>query len=332
VRQRFGVGVAGLALVVLLVANLGTTAAEFAGIAAGAELLGVPRWVGVPVAGVAITAVVLRGSFHRVEHLLLALGSVFVTYAVAAFLAHPDWGAAARGAVVPSFPLDHEALFLITATVGTTLAPWGLTFIQSYAVDKRLTVADLRYERIDVVVGAVLTGIIGLFVIVACAATLHPSGVEIDSAADAAVALEPLVGQFARTLFAVGLIGSAVLAAAILPLSTSYSICEFVGTDAALDDSFGEAKLFYLGYIVTATMAMLIVLVPNVPLVAILVGTQALNAALLVPLLVLFRRVSRDEEIMGSFTASAAQSVAYSVTIAFVAACVVGLAVLAVWA
>jgi Mn2+/Fe2+ NRAMP family transporter len=329
IRQRFGVRIAGLALGLLLVANVGTTAAEFAGLAAGCQLLGLPRAVSVPAAGAVIAAIVLRGSFHRIEHLLLVLGTVFVTYVVAAVLAHPDWGEAARGAVVPSLPLDHQALFLVTATVGTTLAPWGLTFIQSYAVDKRLTVADLRYERVDVVVGAVLTGVIGLFVIVACAATLHANGIEVDSAADAAVALEPLVGEFARTLFALGLIGSAVLAAAILPLSTSYSICEFVGTDAALDDTFDQARLFYLGYVGTSLLAMVIVLVPSIPLVTILVGTQALNAVLLVPLLVLFRRISRDEDVMGEHVARPVLSAAYLVTTAFVALCVVGLGLLA---
>jgi NRAMP (natural resistance-associated macrophage protein)-like metal ion transporter len=328
VRQRFGVRIASLALLVLVLANLGTTAAEFAGIAAGFELFGVPRYLSVPIAAIVVSYLVLRGSFHRVEHVLLALGGVFVTYIVAAFLAHPDWPAAARGLVIPSIPFDKTAILLATATVGTTLAPWGLSFIQSYAVDKKLTTDDLRYERIDAVTGAVLTGVIGAFVVIACAATLHVNGLSIESAADAAAALQPLAGELASTLFAVGLIGAAVLAASILPLSTSYSICEFVGTDAAIDDSFGQAKLFYVAYGATTVIAAGLVLIPGAPLIAILVLTQALNAVLLLPLLLLMYLMACDPDLMGAFHAGRVERAAYLVTMAFISACVLALGVL----
>lgn len=167
--------------------------------AAGLDLLGgVSRYVSVPVAALAVSLLVLRGSFHRVEHVLLALSTVFVGYVVSGLLAHPDWAATGKGLVVPSIPLTRDAVLVAVATLGTTLAPWGLAFIQSYAVDKRLTVADLRYERVDVIVGSVLTGVIGLFIVVACAATLHARGVEIDDARDAAQALEPWPGASPR--------------------------------------------------------------------------------------------------------------------------------------
>ncbi len=221
IRQRFGVRSASLALTVLVVANIGTTCAEFAGIAAGFELFGISRYISVPLAAVLVSVLVLRGSFHRVEHLFMLLATVFVAYIAAGILADPDWGAAARGLVVPTMPLTRDAVLIATATLGTTLAPWGLSFIQSYAVDKKLMPSDLKFERIDVVTGAVLTGVIGFFVVVACAGTLNVQGVSIESAADAAKALEPLAGGLASTLFAVGLIGAALLAAAILPLSTA---------------------------------------------------------------------------------------------------------------
>ncbi len=193
----------------LAVANLGTLCAEFAGVAAGMELLGgVSRYVSVPVAALGVSLLVLRASFHRVEHVLLALTAVFVGYIVSGFLAHPDWGATARGLVVPGVPGTRDAVLVAVATVGTTLAPWGLAFIQSYAVDKRLTPEDLPYERVDVVVGAVLTGVIGVFIVVACAATLHARGVEINDAGDAAQALEPLAGHLASTLFGLGFLGA----------------------------------------------------------------------------------------------------------------------------
>ena len=148
---------------------------------------------------------------------------------ISGVLAHPDWGAAAKGLVVPSMPLNREAVLVAVATIGTTLAPWGLAFIQSYAVDKKLQIKDLRYERIDVIVGAVLTGVIGFFVVIACAATLHVQGIDINDASDAARALEPLAGDTAATLFGLGFLGAALLAAAIVPLSTAYSVSETFG-------------------------------------------------------------------------------------------------------
>jgi Mn2+/Fe2+ NRAMP family transporter len=254
---------------------------------------------------------------------------VFVTYVVAAVLAHPDWGAAVHGLIVPSMPIDAGAIGLATATVGTTLAPWGLSFMQSYAVDKKLTTDDLRYERIDVVTGAALTGIIGFFVIVTCAATLHANGVEVDSATAAAQSLEPVAGHFASGLFAVGLIGAAILAASILPLSTAYSVCEFVGSDAAVDDRFHDARLFYVTFGLTTVIAVGLVLVPGAPLIAILVATQALNAVVLLPLLVLLHRMARDPNLLGDHRVGRLQSGAYVVTIGFIGACVAALAVLA---
>jgi Mn2+/Fe2+ NRAMP family transporter len=332
IRQRFGVRISAAALVILLVANLGTTAAEFAGIAAGMELFGVSRYISVPVAAVGVSWLVLRGSFHRVEHVLLALGAVFIAYIAAGIVAHPDWAAAGKGLVWPSLPLERTAVFLAVATIGTTLAPWGLSFIQSYAVDKKLTTADLRYERVDVVAGAALTGIIGAFVIVACAATLHVQGIAVDDAADAARALEPVVGHFASGLFAVGLVGAAVLAASILPLSSAYSICEYIGADDAIDDDFQDARLFYVSYLVMAAIAVTIVLVPGAPLIAILIVTQALNAVLLVPLLVLMGMMGRDRSLMGDHRAGPFATAVYAATIALISGCVVALLVLTVTA
>jgi NRAMP (natural resistance-associated macrophage protein)-like metal ion transporter len=177
VRERYGPNAAGLVLGALVIANTGTLCAEFAGVAAAMDLLGgMSRYLSVPLAAAGVSALVLRENFRHVEHFLLALSSVFIAYVISGFLAHPDWGAAAEGAAVPTIPLNRDALLVAVATVGTTLAPWGLAFIQSYAVDKGLTVKDLRFERADVIVGAVLTGVIGLFVIVACAATLHAQG------------------------------------------------------------------------------------------------------------------------------------------------------------
>lgn len=327
VRERYGVRVGFAALALLVVANVGTTCAEFAGIAAGFELAGVGRAVSVPVAAIVVSVLVLGGGFRRVEHVLLMLASVFATYLVAGFLARPDWGAAGRGLVVPQMPLTRDALIVVTATVGTTLAPWGLAFIQSYVADKRLAPRDLRLERVDVVVGAVLTGVIGAMVVVTCAATLHPSGRSVEDAADAAAALEPLAGGFASTLFGVGLVGAALMAASILPLSTAYSVCDAFGVEAALDDSPRQAPLFYGTFAAVTVVGAAIVLAPGAALVPILYLTQVLNAVLLLPLLFLIVGVARDRNHMGELTVDRRGTVWAVGAIVLVAAAVLGLGV-----
>jgi Mn2+/Fe2+ NRAMP family transporter len=331
VREHHGPRAAAVVMAALLVANIGTLCAEFAGVAAAMELLtGASRYVSVPIAALAVSALVLRENFHRVEHLLLLLSSVFVAYVFSGIAANPDWGAAARGLVVPSIPLNRDAVLVAVATVGTTLAPWGLAFIQSYAVDKQLRVKDLRYERVDVITGAVLTGVIGFFVVVACAATLHVQGVEINDAGDAARALEPFVGNAAATLFGLGFLGAALLAAAIVPLSTAYSFSETLGRRADLDDSFEQARTFYLSFAGVTALAAGLVLIPGAPLVEILFLSQALNAVLLLVLLPFIRSLAGDRELMGENALGRFDRATTAIALAVVAASVLALGVLAV--
>ena len=330
VRERYGKRAAGVVVAALVIANTGTLCAEFAGVAAGMQLLGgMSRYLSVPLAAIGVSALVLRENFRHVERFLLALSSVFVAYIVAGFLAHPDWGATAQGLVVPSVPLTRDAILVAVATVGTTLAPWGLAFIQSYAVDKKLRVKDLRFERIDVVVGALLTGVIGLFVVLACAATLHPAGVDINDAGDAAKALEPLAGDLAATLFGFGFLGAALLAAAIVPLSTAYSISEALGRRADLDDTFAEARVFYLSFGVVVLIAAGIVLIPGAPLIQLLFLTQALNAVLLLVILPFIRSLAKDTELMGAHALGRRGRWVTGITFALIAASVLALGILA---
>ena len=331
VRDHYGPRGATPALSALVVANLGTLCAEFAGVAAGLDLLaGVSRYVSVPLAAIGVSLLVLRGSFHRVEHVLLALASVFVAYVVSGLLAHPDWGATARGLVVPGMPLTRDAALVAVATLGTTLAPWGLAFIQSYAVDKRLTVEDLRYERIDVIVGAVLTGVIGLFIVVACAATLHVNAITINDASDAAGALKPLAGHLAATLFGLGFLGAALLAACIVPLSTAYSVAEAFRQPGDINDSFAQARLFYITYGGMVVLAAAIVLVPGAPLVSILFLSQALNAVLLLFILPFMRRLAQDPAVMGDHALGVVGKLTTGLTVALIAASVMALAALTI--
>jgi NRAMP (natural resistance-associated macrophage protein)-like metal ion transporter len=325
IRMRYGAKAGFSSAGFLIIANLGTTAAEMAGIAAGLEIGGVSRYVSVPVAAAAVTTLVLAGTFHRVELVLLVISSVFITYIASGILAHPQWGQAARGLVVPDLPFQRHAILVATATLGTTLAPWGLAFIQSYAVDKKLKPSDWKFERIDVVVGAVATGVIGVFVVVACAETLYRSHTHINDASDAAVALTPLAGHLASTLFAVGLVGAGLLAAAILPLSTSYSVSEAFGKEGRVDGNLRTEPIFFSTYIAMTVVAAAIVLIPGAPLVPILFLTQAVNAVMLLPLLAMIAYLTRDPELMGELRIGTVSAYAAWVTTALITITVVAL-------
>lgn len=299
VRERYGVRVGGGILACLLIANLGTLAAEYAGIAAALGLVGIPREVSVPAAAIIITLLVVRSSFHIVERILLALGALLASYVLSGLLAHPNYSETLHGLLVPGTSGGEGALITAVAVIGTTIAPWGLSFIQSYAVDKRIKPEELRTENVDIVSGAVLTGVIGMFVIIACAATLHVTGTSIQDAADAAIALEPLAGNLASALFGVGLLAAGTLAAAVVPLSTGYSVAEAVGVEARIDDSFREARIFYGTFIVMTALAALLVALPFIPLLPILFLSQVLNAILLVPILIALARIGGDGRVMG---------------------------------
>jgi NRAMP (natural resistance-associated macrophage protein)-like metal ion transporter len=323
VRQKYGARSGVFSASSLILANIGTMTAEFAGIAAAGQLFGLSKFISVPIAGLLVTFLVLRGSFGRVEKVFFLLSAVFLSYVLAGILAHPDWGKALHGMVVPSMPFTKDAIFIATATLGTTLAPWGLAFIQSYAVDKRLTRDDLKLLRVDVWTGSLLTGIIGFFVVVTCAATLNREGVfNITDASQAAIALKPLAGTLAKDLFAIGLVGAALLAASILPLSTAYSVSDLTGRPAALDDGYAEAPLFYGTFAAITVISAILVLLPGAPLITILLWTQVLNAVLLLPLLCYMFGIARDRRLMGEYRAGKQMQSIYVLIIGMIAICI----------
>lgn len=295
VRDRWGVRAGWCAAIGLLIANFGTICAEYAGVAAAGQLAGISAGVSAPLAGLLIIGVVVLGSFHRVESVLLALSATLALYLIDGVLAAPDWRAVAVGAVVPMMPQNAAGWTAMTATLGTTLAPWGLAFIQSYVVDKKITVASLTFERWEVVIGAVLTGLIGAAVAVACAATLHRSGVHIKTAADAALALKPLAGSLATLLFGVGLLGAALLAAAIVPVSTSYALAEAAGKPASLALDGRKFQWFYAAFIALTVAAVLVVVMPGLPLIRVIVGSQVINAVLLPLHLIALQLLARGD-------------------------------------
>lgn len=299
IRERWGRGVGYVAVIGLLFANFGTICAEYAGISAAASLIGIPSWISTPVAGILISVVVVLGSFHHVEGVLLVISSTLALYIVDGILARPDWSAVVHSSIVPHFPATSAGWLAIAATLGTTLAPWGLAFIQSYAVDKKIKISDLRMERIDVIIGSLLTGVIGMAITIACAATLHPAGIHVESAQEVAISLRPLAGSFATVLFGTGLLGASLLAAAVVPLATAYSIAEGIGAPASLDLDARHFQLFYAIFIGVTVAAVSVVSLPNLPLIPLMFASQVVNAVLLPLHAIALQMLIRDPKIMG---------------------------------
>jgi len=325
IRHRYGHAWGYFAVIALVLTNFGTICAEYAGISAAGSLIGIPSWISAPLAGLLISMMVVLGSFHRIERVLLVISATLALYIVDGILANPDWSAVWRHALIPSVPHSEGAWVAVAATLGTTLAPWGLAFIQSYAVDKKITVANLRWERVDVVIGSLLTGVIGLAIAVACAATLNRAGVHIENAADAAAALKPLAGSFATLLFGVGLLGASLLAAAIVPLATAYSIAEGIGAQASLDLDSRHFQLFYAAFVGLTVAAVGVVSIPGLPLIPLIYSSQVINAVLLPLHVVALHLLARDAGLMGDARSRGVATLAERAGIAVIVACVLAL-------
>jgi Mn2+/Fe2+ NRAMP family transporter len=320
IRERFGVRWTALALLATLLANLGTTVMEFAGIAAGLEIFGVTRYISVPLAALLIFFLLTRGNYKNVERIFLVFSVIYLSYIVSGLLAGPDWGAVLAGTFVPSFRFDDSGFVLaFIATVGTTVTPWGQFFIQSYVVDKRLSPDELNYERADVYTGAFFTNVVAAFIVIACAATLFVSGQQVSEAQDAAAALGPLAGPFAQGLFGLGLLNAGLLSAAILPMSSAYVLCEGLGFEAGIDRSFGEARWFYGLFAFFIIFGAGFVLL-NFPLVTIALFSQTVNAIFLIPILVFLLKLTNDEEVMDKYTNGPVFRIIAGITIVFLIA------------
>jgi len=300
IRERFGVRWTVLVMLALLVANGGVTVSEFVGIAAATELFGVPRFFAVPLAAFAVWWLVVKGSYRRVERVFLLMSLVFLGYIVSAFLARPEWTEVARGFVRPQLDFNAGYLFTVVALIGTTISPYMQVFVQSSVVEKGVTEEDYALTRADVWTGTVFAMATAFFIAVATAATLHRAGVHIESAEDAARALRPLAGEYARTLFGLGLFGASMLAAAVLPLSTAYSISEALGFEKGVSRSFREAPIFLGIFTFLIAVGGAVAMIPGLPLFDVLLVTQVINGLLLPVLLVSILRLASDRELMGA--------------------------------
>ncbi len=302
IREEFGVRWTAIAMLVLIVANGTVTIAEFAGIAAAGELFGIPRPISVPLMAIVVWLIVVRASYTVAEKIFILLSTALLTYVGAALLAHPDWKQVAVALVTPSFSLEPSYLATFVALVGTTITPYMLFYLQSSLTDKGVNLDDYRRERTDVIVGSLLTTIIAVFIVVSTAATLHVNGVVIDTADDAARALEPLAGPYAFALFGLGLFGASMLAASVLPLSTAYAVCGAFGWERGVSRSWSEAPIFNTLYTALIAIGAAFVLIPGLPLIQVIVATQFLNGVLLPVVLIFVLKLVNDRELMGEYT------------------------------
>ncbi len=301
IRERFGIRWTAISMLALVVANGATTVSEFAGVAAALELVGVTRYISVPLAALAIWVLVVWGSYHRVEKVFLAMTLAFLAYPITAFLIRPDWGEIGHQIISPSVTFSTNYLVTLVALLGTTITPYMQIYAQSATAEKEVDLEHYNWERWDAYLGALLSDLFAFFIIVTTAATLFPQGIQIQTAADAALALAPLAGPAAEFVFALGLLGASFLAAGVLPLATAYPISEALGLERGVSRTFQQAPYFmgiFTGLIILGAG---ITLVPGLPLIPLLILAQVINGVLLPVVLISIVRLAGSEELLGPF-------------------------------
>ncbi|MEN6519809.1 MAG: Nramp family divalent metal transporter [Armatimonadota bacterium] len=319
IREQFGVRWTLFALSVLLVANLATTIAEFAGITASVEILGLTRYIGIPVAAIGVWFLVVRGNFKTVERVFLVLTVLYVTYIISGILANPNWREVASGMLKPSIKPDPEYLLLLIAVIGTTITPWMQFFLQATVVDKGIDIRHYKYQKADVIVGSILTDVVSVFIMIAAAASLHyiaGAPIRIERAEQLAVALKPFAGGYATLLFALGLLGASLLAAAVLPLSTAYTFNEAFGFESGINRRWQEAPAFYGIYTSAIVIGAGVALIPGFNPVKVMIWSQFVNGLLLPIVLVFMLKLINNKDIMGEHTNSKFYNVIVWLTVA----------------
>jgi NRAMP (natural resistance-associated macrophage protein)-like metal ion transporter len=302
IREKFGIRWTTFVMICLFISNIGTISAEFAGIAAALSIFGISKFIAVPAAIAFVFLLVTKGNFKKLERLFLLMSAFYLCYIISAILAHPNFASALKSLIIPEgIHLNGVYVLTLMAVIGTTITPWGQFFIQDYVVDKKLSKQDLKIERGDVFLGSFFTNFISFFIIIACAATLFNKGIKITDASQAALALQPLAGQFAATLFAFGFLNASLFGAAIVPVTTAYVMTEAFGMESGLNFKFKEAPQFYGIFLLLLIIGGTVVLLPFLPLITILVVTQAINAVLLIPVFIFLYILSNDKKLLGEY-------------------------------
>jgi Mn2+/Fe2+ NRAMP family transporter len=299
IRENAGVKITFFIFLGLLIADIGNTTTEFAGIAGSMEIFGISKYISVPIMGFLVWILVVKGTYKFAERLFLIFSVSLLTYVVSAIMSHPHWSEIGMSIIRPKIPVNTQSLAMIIGIVGTTIAPWMQFYMQSSVIEKGLKMKNYKYTLIDIFVGCVATVVVAFFIIVACASTLHENGIIINEAKDAALALKPMAGELASEVFAFGLFVASVFSATILPLATAFYVCEAFGFEAGIDKKWDEAREFYVLYTFILVLAMVIILMPNAPLIFISLWSQVINGLLLPVVLVCMILLVNNKKIMG---------------------------------
>lgn len=320
IREQFGVRTTALAMLILFTANSAVTISEFVGVAAATESFGLSRYLSVPLAAVAVWWIVAHGNYKVAERIFIALSAVLGVYIISAFVVQPDWNQVLRGTLIPTIQPTADYVLLLIAIIGTTISPYMQFTLSATTLDKGIRPEEYRLVFWEVVLGVILSGAFGYFIIVATGATLNANGVTtIESAAQAAQALAPLAGPLAETLFGIGLLGASLLAASILPLSTTYAICEAFGWERGVNQEWSDAPVFYGLYTALIVIGALVALIPGLPLFEIFVLVYALNGILLPVLLILMLRLANNKRLMGAHVNTpVANALGWGLTVALI--------------
>jgi Mn2+/Fe2+ NRAMP family transporter len=309
IRENFGVKITAYLMLFLVLADFGNTVAEFAGWASAMEIFGVSKYISVPIGAFLVWWLVVKGSYKVVEKIFLFACTIYFTYIISAFLAHPPWKEIMVATVTPSFNFKPSYLMMLVGVVGTTIAPWMQFYIQSAVVEKGISIENYKVCRLDVIVGCIMADAVAFFIIVACGATMYQQGIHITDAKDAAVSLAPLAGKYASALFAIGLANASLFAASILPLATAYCVCEAMGWESGVDHDFKSAPQFMWLYTGLIVLGALVIMIPNAPLIAIMLISQVVNGALLPFVLIFMLVLINKKELMGEYVNSKAFNV-----------------------
>ena len=304
IRENFGVKITFFIMLSLIIANIGTTIAEFAGIATAGEIFGFNKHIFIPLIAILIWFIVYKGNYGTVEKIFLLVSSFYVAYIISGFLAKPAWNEVLSNTIVPSFSFNKDYVLIVIALIGTTITPWMQFYLQSSIVEKGIDTSKYKYSRMDVVLGSIITDVIALFIIVASAATIFAKSVPVNNAKDIALSLAPIAGEYATYLFSFGLFAAGFLAAAILPLATAYPICGAFGWESGLNKKFREAPQFYTLFTFIIGISSLFVIFPTLPLLKVFIFSQALNGIILPIILIFMLLLVNNKKIMGDYTNS----------------------------
>src|SRR5579859_1932281 len=300
IREQYGIRWSAFATVSVLLANLGICISEFVGIGAALGLAHVPKYASVPIAALVVWLLLVRGSYKVAERVFVLMTIPFFAYPIAAILAHPDWGTVGHKIVAPHIQTNSAYLYLFIATAGTTITPFMQLYVQSAVVERGIGPEELNAERAEVISGSIFANLVAGFIIIATGATLYIHGHHtVNSAADAAKALAPFAGRYAEALFAVGLLGASLLAAAILPIATSYVISESLGYEKGIGRTREEAPVFVNVITGMILIGAIVAVIPGVPVIRLLVGVQVVNGVLLPITLFFVWRLASNRELMG---------------------------------